>query len=180
VETLGRVFAAAPLPAEIRLALAAHTASMEIPGKTVPPENWHVTLRYLGRIDRIGFERFLHGLSGVIDHEPFRIGIDGLGAFPNSRRATVVWAGISAGAERLSTLNQIAEGAAAGAGLAPEERPFHPHLTLSRVRPPEDVQALIGGGPRLNWVCDRVVVYESRQEKGGVRYDPLETIGLGG
>jgi 2'-5' RNA ligase len=180
VETIGRVFAATPLPAEIRLALAASTASMEIPGKTVPPENWHVTLRYLGRVDQIVFERFLHGLSGANDHEAFRIGIDRLGAFPNARRATVVWAGIGAGAERLAALNQIAEGAAVGAGLAPEERPFHPHLTLSRVRPPEDVGALIGGGLRLDWVCDRVVVYESRQERGGVRYDPLETIGLGG
>jgi 2'-5' RNA ligase len=161
------------------MALADALVPMAIPGRTAPPENWHITLRFLDTVDQVTYERFLAGLD-VGGHEPFRIQLDGIGAFPNARRATVVWVGIEKGVAELAALNGIAEEAARLAGLDQEERPFHAHLTLARVRPPADIRSLEGLVVDLGWRCDRMTVYRSRPGRGGARYEPLETVRLGG
>jgi RNA 2',3'-cyclic 3'-phosphodiesterase len=178
VATIGGVFAAVPIPVEIRIALAVRLGRVDVPGRLVDPEDWHVTLRFLGRIDQVTCERFVHGLSAVAGVAPFRITLDRLGAFPNPRKASVVWLGIGRGVDGLSTLNEVAEEAAVSAGLDAEDRPFQPHLTLSRVRPPADVTGLIGGDVGLAWNCDRVVVFESSPGTPGPRYRALETFRL--
>ena len=167
-----------PPTAEARLAVAQTTGGLPIPGRLSPPENWHLTLRYLGRVDEVTYERFLHGLGDVAEERPFRITLGGVGAFPNPRRATVVWAGLITGEEELAALAAISEEAAVAAGLEPEERPFRPHLTLSRVRPPADVTGLVGEPVPASWRADRVVVYRSVPTRGGTAYEPLETFRL--
>lgn len=136
----GRVFAAVVPPPETVAALAHHLGPVDLPGRAVPPANWHVTLRFVGQVDEITYERWLGALS-EIRVEPVRIRLRGLGAFPNRRKATVLWAGVDAGG--LETWAEAVEEACQSAGMAPEERPFRPHLTLSRVRPPADVRPLI-------------------------------------
>lgn len=180
METVGRVFAAVPLPSEVALALADRTGHIAIPGRVVPPGNWHVTLRFLGSVDRVTYERFLAGLTGVSGLGSFAIRLSGLGAFPNARRATVLWVGIEEGARELVRLNSIAEAAAGDAGLGLEERPYHPHLTLARIRPAADVSDLLEEQIHLRWKCDSVVVFRSHSGRGGVRYEPLETFSLTG
>jgi 2'-5' RNA ligase len=160
------------------MALAEKTTTLAIPGRLAPPENWHLTLRFLGSVDQVTYERFLSALE-VADIEPFQIGLGRIGAFPNVRKATVVWVAVEDGREGLATLNEIAEEAAQSAGLAVEERPFHPHLTLSRVRPPADIRSLEGIPIELGWRCDRVVAYRSLTGRSGARYEPLETLRLG-
>lgn len=158
------------------MALAEEVAELSIPGRLVPPENWHLTVRFLGSVDRVTYERFLSGLCDVQGVPAFKIGLDRYGAFPRAPKATVVWAGLSEGIVELSRLNEIAEEAAIGAGLSPEDRPYSPHLTLSRVRPPQDVRWLEDEELQLEWQCDRLVVFRSHQGRGGVRYEPLETL----
>jgi RNA 2',3'-cyclic 3'-phosphodiesterase len=179
VESVGRVFAAVPIPAEVRLQLEERIKDLGIPGRVVPPEDWHITLRFLGTVDSITYERFLHGLGPLGDIKPFRLGLDGFGAFPNPRKATVFWVGVGLGVDGLEALNEVCERAAVSAGVAPEERPFRPHLTLARVRPSADVTGLVGESFSARWVCDRLVVFESRTGAGaGVRYVPLEILHL--
>lgn len=179
VETVGRVFAAVPLPDEVRLALADRVKGLRIPGKVAPPQNWHITLRFLGTVDEVTFDRFLAGLVPTEEEAAFAIGLTGYGAFPNARRSTVVWVGVDEGAAELARLNEIAEEAAQAAGLAPEERPYHPHITLSRVRPPENSTHLLEESLDLSWQCDRVVIFQSHLGGGPARYEPLETFQLG-
>lgn len=175
VETVGRLFAAAPVPVEVRHALAERAGGLRIPGKVAPPQNWHITLRFLGVMDQVAFDRFLAALAGIEGTTPFHIRLDHFGAFPRPSRATVVWVGVGEGAKGLTHLNEEAEAAAVGAGLPPEERPFHPHLTLSRVRPPADARHLLDEAIELRWRCDSVVVYRSHLGGGPARYEPLET-----
>jgi 2'-5' RNA ligase len=175
-----RVFAAVPLPNEVRQALVERIAGLDIPGKLAPPENWHLTLRFLGAVDDVTFDRFLAGLAPVEEVRSFRVRLTGYGAFPNPRRSTVVWTGVDEGVNELTRLNEMAEEAAQAAGLSPEERPYHPHVTLSRVRPPANSEHLLGEDLDLAWRCDRVVVYESRLGGGTARYEPLETFDLFG
>lgn len=178
VAPVGRVFVAAPLPPEIRFALSERISEMPIPGKVGPPENWHVTLRFLDTIDRVTYERFLSELERVGDQFAFPIALDGFGAFPNPRKATVFWAGVGRGASDISVLNELAEDAAIASGLIPEERPFHPHVTLARIRPPADVRDLMDEEVALSWRCDRIVVYRSHLGRGPARYEPLDSIDL--
>lgn len=173
-----RVFAAVPLPNEVRQALGERIVGLTIPGKLAPSENWHLTLRFLGVVDDVTLDRFLAGLAPVEEVRSFRVRLTGYGVFPNARRSTVVWAGVDEGADELARLNEIAEEAARAAGLSPEERPYHPHVTLSRVRPPANSEHLLGEHLDLSWRCDRVVVYESRLGGGPPRYEPLETFDL--
>lgn len=176
-EILGRVFLAAPLPPEIRFAMAERIAEMPIPGKVGPPENWHITLRFLDTIDHVTYERFLSGMHPVVETS-FGIRLDGFGAFPNPRKATVFWAGVGDGAAQLAMINEQAEEAALSAGLLPEERPFHPHLTLSRMRPPVDVHDLAEEELALSWRCERLVMYRSHLGRGPARYEPLDALDL--
>ncbi len=168
------------MPDEIRLALADGLGGVAIPGRLVPPENWHLTLRFLGGIDQVVSERLLAALDQAELGTRFKLALRGLGAFPRPEKATVVWLGVTEGRDRLEDLSDIAESAAVSAGVGPEDRPFRPHLTLSRVRPEEDVTGLLETGADLgvSWRCQSIVVYRSHLGRGGARYEPLETFSL--
>lgn len=174
---VGRVFLAAPLPPEIRFALAERIADMSIPGKVGPADNWHITLRYLDTVDQVTYERFLAGMDPVVETS-FGIRLDGFGAFPKSKKATVFWAGVGEGSAQLAIINEQAEEAALAAGLLPEERPFHPHLTLSRIRPPVDVHDLVEEELSLSWRCERLITYRSHLGRGPARYEALDSLDL--
>jgi 2'-5' RNA ligase len=178
VDQIGRVFVAVPLPPEIRHALGERISEMRIPGKVGPPDNWHITLRFLDTIDRVTYERFLSRIEVVGKEFAFPFTLEGFGAFPNPRKATVFWVGVGRGATELAMLNEIIEEAALAAGISPEERPFHPHLTLARIRPPVDVRDLVTEDVSLSLRCREVVVYRSHLGRGPARYEPLDSVNL--
>jgi RNA 2',3'-cyclic 3'-phosphodiesterase len=178
VESVGRVFAAAPVPGPTRADLADRLSRLDIPGKVLPPEKWHITLRFLGRVDQVTYERFLHGMAPVTEVSRFPIRLGEVGAFPNPRNASVIWVGVERGGADLTGLAAVADGAATAAGVDPDDRPFRPHLSLSRVRPPVDATDLEGVRIDVGWICDRVTVYRSVHGPGGARYEPLETFEL--
>ena len=64
---------------------------------------------------------------------PFTLTVEGLGVFPNWRRPQVIWIGIGGETETLLQLQTQIEQAMATLDFEPENRPFHPHLTLGRV-----------------------------------------------
>jgi 2'-5' RNA ligase len=174
------VFVAVPLPGEIRAALVDRLDGVTIPGRVVPAENWHLTLRFLGWVDQVSYERMLAALDASDLGNPFRIGLGAMGAFPRPKKATVVWLAVNDGVARLDELAIVSEEAAVDAGFKGEERPFRPHLTLSRVRPQEDVSRLVDDFPDvgLGWTCEEIVVYQSHTGRGGARYEALETFPL--
>ncbi len=179
-----RLFVAVTPSAHARDLLAAQldevTGRAPLPGRVVPPENWHVTLRFLGWSDEVARERITAGLDQARLGEGFWVTLRGLGAFPRPRRATVLWVGVTHGAERLGELAATVEEAAQRAGYDPEDRPFVPHVTLSRIRPHQDVSALVEGarvGP-IRFHVGEVVLYESKLGRGGARYEALERFDL--
>ena len=176
---------AVPLTNEVRAALAAHileaTPGRPLPGKPVPPPNWHLTLRFLGSTDHVALERLMASLVEADLGGPFSVTFGGLGAFPRAARATVLWLAIERGANRLERLAALSEESAQQAGFVPEDRPFHPHLTLSRIRPHQDVTSVIEQvmPVRMSLAVDRLVVYRSHLGGGRARYEELDSIELG-
>ncbi len=178
-----RLFLAVALDDDSRHALATFVSGgdkPEIPGQRVPAENWHITLRFLGRSTQVQQDKVLAELDQGLDHDPFAIGFGGLGTFPYPRKATVVWLAVAAGGDDLVDLAVSCERAAVAAGYDPEERPFHPHLSLSRVRPPQDLTALVDDYPRFpgRLPVTAVVLYESITGSGTTVYRELDRVGL--
>ena len=147
----------------------------------MPPVNWHLTIRFLGNVDQIAMERLIADLDQADLGQAFEIVLGEMGAFPRPARASVVWLALEKGRERLSELNEIAEEASQAVGLAPEERPFAPHLTLSRIRPELDVRlGLEAYTPApFQWTAVELVLCESRMGRGGAVYEPVEKFPLG-
>ncbi len=182
--TVIRLFVAVTPSPHARELLAAQlsevTGGAPLPGRAVPPENWHITLRFLGWSEEVARERITAGLDEADLGEGFWATLRGLGAFPRARRATVLWVGITHGAERLAELAAAVEGVAQSAGYEPEDRPFVPHVTLSRIRPHRDVTSLVEGGEvgPIRFHVGEVLLYESRLGHGGARYEVLERFPL--
>ncbi len=177
-----RIFVAVPLTEEARIVLSGILEGLDMPGTVVPPSNWHITLRFIGRTDDVAFDRLLASLDEADLGRAFDLELDGMGAFPRPKGATVLWLGVDRGRARLEDLAVEVEDAVQAAGFEAEDRPFRAHLTLSRVRPPVDVTGLIDSFPRagLGWRCASIVVYRSHLGRGPARYEPLETFKLVG
>ena len=92
----GNVFAAIALDDAVRHELAASfdaaSTGRRMPGKLVPPENWHITVRFLGDIDEAVLDRFVHALSERLDAHSGWVRCRGLGAFPSPAKAGVLYA----------------------------------------------------------------------------------------
>lgn len=157
--------------------LAEHLSGWNLPGKVVPPANWHLTVRFLGGVDETRREILLALLDQADLGGPFQIQLGPMGAFPRPAKAAVVWLGLSAGAGAHTELNLICEDAVQTAGLQAEERPYAPHLTLSRLRPPEDVSEPVASYQPVpfRWQATELVLYASRS---GPVYHPLERFAL--
>jgi RNA 2',3'-cyclic 3'-phosphodiesterase len=133
-----RTFIAVETPSAIQSAIASSTTSLKnaLPRTLVhwvAPQNVHLTLKFLGDVSPANLERLAEALRvETASHGMFSMSVCGLGAFPNSRRARVIWIGLEA-PPALEDLHRGVEAAAAQLGYVPEERPFSPHLTIGRV-----------------------------------------------
>ena len=173
-----RVFLAVAPPHEVRLALIDQISHLPIPGRLVPPDNWHITLRFLGEVDEVACERYAAAIDQCDLGPDFPLRIDHLGAFPKPSKANVVWAGVDRGQQRLFQLAEIADERAMDVGIVGEERPFRPHLTLSRVRPQVSVADLMDEELDVLWRVDGLVLFRTLPGRGTVRYEPLEAFSL--
>lgn len=185
VESIGRIFVAVDLSSEARQLLSRRVmtiaGSRKLPGRPTPPQNWHLTLCFLGDVPRDRFEMMVHLLSQAPLGGAFRCRFGKLGCFPRPARATVLWVGVADGAASLATLAAGVGEAAEAAGLQVPERPFSPHLTLSRVRPPQNLRALVAASPStgVDMRVDEVKVFRSHLGGGPPRYEVMERIPLG-
>jgi RNA 2',3'-cyclic 3'-phosphodiesterase len=157
----------------------------ERPGlRWLAPASYHVTLKFLGwtrpDVEFALRDRMAAALSG---QRAFEVETVGLGAFPSLSRARVLWAGLDAhGGARLTDLAGRIEQAAAALGFAREERPFHGHVTLARLKTPGDVRSLLERCPEQAFrtsCIDSVVLFESHMKSTGSEYEekarwPLE------
>jgi 2'-5' RNA ligase len=177
-----RLFLGAGLTDEVAHGLAAFLAdeTMRLPGRPTPPENWHLTIRFLGSTTPLRRDRILEFLDEHLAVEPFTMSFGGLGAFPKPSRATVLWLAVERGGDRLAAMAEIADLAAQAAGFEPEDRPFHAHLTLARIRPPMNVSPLIDRVPRfpLSMQVEQLTLYRSHLGRAGATYEVLDTVEL--
>jgi 2'-5' RNA ligase len=159
------------------LARRAKDAAVEL--RWVAPINYHVTLAFLGwtGIDAISSVcDAMTAATAGLDRLTFRT--SRLGAFASLDRATVVWAGVEDGGSLTRLAGAIAD-ATAALGFPRDTRPFHPHVTVARLREPRAIRDVVlpmaeqmFGDTRI----DAVTLFESETKSSGSVYRELEKI----
>lgn len=103
--------------------------------KWVSPESIHLTLKFLGNVDADRIDAIVEAMrQATVGMASFHLELGELGAFPNFGRPRVAWVGLRGQLDRLIALQKRLDSLLTPLGFPPEERPFSPHLTLSRVR----------------------------------------------
>lgn len=133
-----RLFIAVPLPPAVQKQMheaIKHLSQEDLPVRWVDPKNGHLTLHFLGEIEPEMGEllRMTLGVA-IASHEQFDLRTAELGAFPSIKRPRVLWLGLWGPAHRLEALYNDLGDFLDDFGLEIEDAPFHPHVTLGRVR----------------------------------------------
>lgn len=163
-----------------QLARRARDANLEV--KWVVPASYHVTLKFLGwtRAELIEAldDRIAAAIAGVA---PFKFKTAKLGAFPSLDKSTVVWAGIDDPGGTISELAKRIEAAAVELGFPAEPRPFHPHVTLGRVRETRLLREVVLPMSEQMFSAssaDHVILFESETKSSGSVYKEISKIAL--
>jgi len=126
-----RLFVAIDLPEEIKLVIGSLRCSL--PGaKWVAESQIHLTLRFIGEVDDELLKMIVASLSGIVA-APFSLAMQGVGCFPPKRDPKVLWVGVDGGSALFALQGEI-EKALVRKGVAPEDRPFSPHITIARLK----------------------------------------------
>jgi 2'-5' RNA ligase len=172
---------AEPVLAELAEAVAPLQAAH--PGlRWTPPAQWHLTLAFLGEVDEGVLPELTERLARAARrHPPVPLSLGAGGRFGDR----VLWIRVGGSVDALRRLAASVAAAARRGGIAVDDRPYRPHLTLARTRPGTDlrpaVEALRGfeGSP---WTADALHLVRSRlgAGPGGTAvHEVVETWSLG-
>ena len=167
-----RLFLAVPLPAEIKNTLAQEVGQLKnlLPDwrvKWVAPENLRITLIFFGEIKEEQIHDLKDGIAKTVrDFSSFEISTGGLAG-----EGRPIWLEIKNGQKELTRLFQKLAEALTIKGSAEEDRPFHSHLTLGRIKKRGKIPL-----PQLkrafSWRVKRLKIFESQLRRTGPTYTP--------
>jgi 2'-5' RNA ligase len=174
-----RLFVAIRPPAPIREQLLGMMGG--VPGaRWQDDEQLHITLRFLGEVDRHQAEDIAAAL-GSVRHQPFAIALSGVGHF-SSRGRGAIWAGL-APHDMLGSLHRNVDGACRRVGVAPDGRAYLPHITIARTgrgsASPEPFVAQWAGLSSAPFDVADFRLFESRLGSEGASYTAIARYPLG-
>lgn len=132
-----RAFIALPSSAEVKRKLAEvqlELMSANADVKWDTPEKFHITLKFLGNCSKELLTQLMSSLqSSLQDVHSFEIVYRTIGGFPTIEHPKVVWVGAEM-SQSLDQLHITVEETCTKLGFTKEDRRFHPHITLGRVK----------------------------------------------
>ena len=169
------------MAAEVTAQLAAVRDSLARPNDGLrwsAPEAWHITLQFLGATAPAQYDCVVAHLR-AIKATPVPVRLEGLGFF---ERAGVFFAGVPLSPELVS-LQKSVTAATSQCGFKPEDRPYHPHITLARNRGRENgvrvLKLRVGPAPEFaGFIASEFLLYESFPDAQGSRYEVRARFGL--
>lgn len=174
-----RLFVAVRPPHEIRERLLSLMGGVQN-ARWQSDEQLHLTLRFIGEVDRHQAEDIAAAL-GSVRHPSFDIALAGVGSFGRHGKGAI-WAGVTPHDE-LKPLHKKLDQALVRVGIAPEGRAYHPHITLARLGrnagPAEPFIERWAGLSSLAFTVQDVCLYESRLGSEGASYSIVERYPLG-
>jgi len=179
-----RVFCAVDLSEAVRRRVIQHIARLKEAAPYAPASwsrasNIHLTLKFLGDVSQASVQNLSDAASrAVAGVAPFTIRIERAGAFPPHAAPRVLWIGIDDLEGKLGELHARLEAESRKAGFPGESRPFHPHLTLARLRKPQHADGLATAhkqmqfGP-MEFTVSEVLVIRSELSSAGSKYTTI-------
>lgn len=183
-----RTFICIELPAPVKDDLSRlQQALKRIDAKVswVKPENIHLTLKFLGDVQKSDIPLISSCVERVAGSIPrFEIELSGTGCFPSVKNPRVFWVGLSRIPPELAELHQGIENGLNAEGFPLEKKEFSPHLTLGRAREPKSSslvgQALVSARFESNsFMVTQVIVMRSVLSSSGSIYSPQAMLSLG-
>lgn len=147
-ESTWRVFCAIEIPNEVRQRVLAHADRLRERAPTVQAswtrmDNIHLTLKFFGNLVPEKISKISKAADEVARHfSPIATSVEGCGAFPKHGPPRVLWIGLNDPSGRLVDLQTEFERECAREGFVKEDRAFHPHLTVARLRNPQGARSL--------------------------------------
>ncbi len=140
-------------------------------------EQFHITLKFLGEVERSVIDKVIDALEPVKHFEPFTVELEHIGAFPNLNSPRVLWLGGEKGSVELGKLARMVDDVLCEeAGLARESKKFRAHLTLARLKDeplPEELVRKLGDVPRVSFECVELALMRSVLTPRGAVYSQL-------
>lgn len=185
-----RLFVAVDPPPEIKTAIHAVQADLKPHGPGVSwtrGEGFHCTLQFLGEVDAVRLEPIRAALGRISPPATFALYVRQVGVFPNWFNPRVIWIGLEPARPELAQLREAVEDALRPLGFPPEDRPFHPHLTLGRVKDRRNLAALadrVRGREDLfecgAFTVGQFTLFQSTLRPSGAEYNALQHFALRG
>jgi len=181
-----RLFVAVEIDDDSRRAAAATAEALRtalgpaFKARWVPPENMHLTVRFIGHVDDDRAPALIDALTPPLAVTPFYLELGGCGAFPQSGPPRVMWMGLTRGLSSLSLMHEACNQRLRPFGFEPEGRPYSVHLTLARIKDaPKGAGAAAREGLRrvtsytATCYVTRATIFQSHLSPKGPRYEPV-------
>jgi len=178
-----RCFLAIELPAEIKSDIDHYLAGLK---KFSPSIRWtrstniHITLKFLGDIETEILSKVTSALISISEiFKPFTISIAGSGVFPGEKNPRVIWLGIKSDIDNMFYKNyQWIENKLGLLGFEKERRKFSPHLTIGRIKHPQNMTNLFDymkekPFPEKQFLVNEIVLMQSILKPSGAEYTML-------
>lgn len=178
-----RLFTAIDLPEGFRDKVAAMQAPSALNAGWTDPDQFHVTLRFIGDADRSEATRYEEALAEVTNG-PVRCKPYGLDVLPSRRSPRVLMLGLERTESLVELYNEVSAELDAE-GLPPEDRTYKPHVTLARLEdtPPEAVHAFLRSHDQQSFPAfeaKKFVLYESTLGSDGAVHEAQAIYALNG
>ncbi len=181
-----RAFIALPLPPDIQIEIASTQAELKdslADVKWDTRDKFHITLKFLGDTDPAKIPLITNELRQSLGgFSAFELTFLTLGAFPNSERPRVLWVGAKE-TEQVPQLQRIVERVCESFGFAKEDRAFHAHVTLGRVKGSRNLDRLTAKLKSITFKpltarCSEIHFMRSELRPSGSVYTLLNSIPL--
>jgi RNA 2',3'-cyclic 3'-phosphodiesterase len=188
-ESTWRVFCAIEIPTEVRRSVLAHADRLRERAPTVQAswtrmDNIHLTLKFFGNVEPEKISKISKAADEVARRfSPITIRVEGCGAFPKHGPPRVLWIGLNDPSGQLVNLQTEFERECAREGFAKEERAFHPHLTVARLRTPQGARSLAEihretSFDTAEFSVTALTIFRSELSSKGSRYSMISTYAL--
>ena len=182
-----RLFIGVEVPEELKQKLLSVQQRLESLAdiKLVEPENLHFSLKFLGEVNEDRVNKIREVLTTTAEKfSSFTLTLKGIGAFPSTDFARIIWAGCSAGSKELEALAGFIDLELSKAGFSAEQRSFTAHLTLSRIKQSEKnltLQKFISQNTNLEFgsmKVPKISLIKSTLTPAGPAYEEIFSVGL--
>ncbi|RPI03800.1 MAG: RNA 2',3'-cyclic phosphodiesterase [Ignavibacteriae bacterium] len=181
-----RTFIALPTPSAAQHAIAAVQTILKETNAGVKWESqdkFHITLVFLGNVEPAKLELLSNALKESVQSFPsFGVQYESVGAFPNPHQPRVIWIGIPFNQSVLDLQANVGR-LCSKFGFPEEDRVFHPHITLGRVKDNRNMARLTDAIKTITFepietTCPEILLMKSDLHPGGSIYTKLKSFPL--